>query len=66
MFNKQLREKLDNPKFYERMVALMQWYIHNLIAHPLLALMPSVGQRLHDWTGERMKVDATDESDQKQ
>ena len=35
------------------------WYsVHNLIAHPLLVLWPPLGNRLHDWTADRMGGDA--------
>lgn len=30
------------------------WWIHNVVAHPLLVLWPRIGDRLHDWTAERM------------
>lgn len=32
------------------------WWVHNLIAHPLLVLWPSLGERLHDWTAKRARV----------
>ena len=28
----------------------LRWWIHNVVAHPLLVLWPSVGERLHDAT----------------
>lgn len=30
------------------------WYVHNLVAHPLMVLCPPLGDRLHEWTAERM------------
>jgi hypothetical protein len=31
------------------------WFaVHNLVAHPLLVLWPRAGERLHDWTADRM------------
>jgi len=32
----------------------LNWWLHNLIAHPLLVLWPRMGDRLHDWTADRM------------
>lgn len=28
----------------------MRWFVHNVIAHPLLVLCPPLGWRLHDLT----------------
>lgn len=28
-----------------------KWFVHNVIAHPLLVLCPPLGRRLHDRTG---------------
>lgn len=33
------------------------WIVHNLVAHPLLVLCPPLGDRLHDWTADRMGDD---------
>ena len=32
------------------MRARLRWYIHNVVAHPMLVLWPSMGRRLHDMT----------------
>ena len=28
--------------------------VHNIVAHPMLEVCPLWGERLHDWTAERM------------
>lgn len=35
-------------------MATIWWWVHNLVAHPLLVLWPRVGEQLHDWTARRM------------
>jgi hypothetical protein len=32
------------------------WIIHNLIAHPLLVLYPKLGNKLHDYTANKMEI----------
>jgi hypothetical protein len=35
------------------------WLVHNLVAHPLLALVPlRPGVALHDWTSRRLNLEA--------
>ena len=40
-----------------------RWWraVHNLVAHPMLEFYRPWGERLHDWTAERMYDDEADE-----
>ena len=50
-----LQEPEEEWKRIERKIYSGRWRaVHNLIAHPLLAIYRPLGEKLHEYTAERM------------
>lgn len=48
-------EEKDEWKRIKRPVYSKFWRVmHNFVAHPMLAVYRPLGQKLHDWTAEKM------------
>ena len=55
LFNFRERDGKEEWKRIPRPVYSKFWRaVHNLIAHPMLAIHRPTGQKFHDWTAENM------------